>query len=1156
MRRTKTLLTFIILIGIIYSVFAETIIENKIDGIYVDVSFLREDSQNSEIFAIPAESVEVQIVSTEVEKYSKKGDFVGTIERTDLPFLKPVKSFVMRDLYAHKVTIQKEISQDDFRYELKNISYKLIPNGNINIPEQISSVFKPIYKDLVSNYETSYLRDLPTTPAKMAIITNQQLVQHLDDFLAWKHAKGIYTDVYTLDQTGTQSGQIKDFLQNLYDNPQTRPDYVLLIGDVDDTYQVSSFYFSEENNVTDNPFVLFAGDDYFPDAIIGRISVDYTNELAVIINKILKYEKEPYMNNTDWYNNAVLVAGNYSSTPPTPVTPTRVTRWLADKMQNYGFDNITQVYYPPTYPGTAEIASAINNGASFVTYRGWGDANGWHYPYFHNENINDLNNGFLLPVMTSIVCNTGDFANNVDPCFGETWLRSGTVSLPKGGVVFIGPSDLHTSTKFNNAIFSGFYQGLLDEDIFTFGSAVLRGKIELYENYPLNLESGGLVEFYFYTYNILGDPSIEMWTKVPEYFNCDLPDDISLATNHLDINLPEDLNGAMCSVLQNGEIIGTTTFENGNSILYLNNPEQGEIVVTITKPNFHPYIKTISVNTQAVDIGILEANAVDLFVSGESNEIAITLKNYGSETASNVYAELTSENPYISIIDSSIDYGDINAGQTAEQQYSISLSSDCPDESVLEFELEISTGSTQKFYLVTTGLSIRIQSAVVNDANGILEPGEENAEIEVSIKNNGDVNAVNLSVEVVSGCSAVTLSNNTPNLGNLNAGQTVNFIFNADVIEDCYVGRMARFELKFTDENGLETQSFFVFTIGDVDNTAPTGPDDYGYYCYDSNDINYEEKPDYFWLEIDPNYGGNGEVFLMGDDTTEDVSLPFSFKYYGEDFNEISICSNGWISFETTWMVNFRNWGIPSALGPYGMVCAYWDDLKGEFLGGEDFADMRICYYDDSANHRFIVEWNEAYNKFDVDMVEKFQLVLFDPNHYQTDDGNGVIQFNYHTINNPDATNNYTTIGIENMTQSDGIEYTFAGIYPASASEIGNEFALKFTTDNPDNHTFSDDSIISNKSIVLHGNYPNPFNPVTTISFELTIDNTENTEISIYNMKGQRIKKLEIRDLKLGINKVIWDGTDGNNNQVSSGIFFYKLKSGKFTATRKMILMK
>ncbi|MCD4818287.1 MAG: carboxypeptidase regulatory-like domain-containing protein [Candidatus Cloacimonetes bacterium] len=100
----------------------------------------------------------------------------------------------------------------------------------------------------------------------------------------------------------------------------------------------------------------------------------------------------------------------------------------------------------------------------------------------------------------------------------------------------------------------------------------------------------------------------------------------------------------------------------------------------------------------------------------------------------------------------------------------------------------------------------------------------------------------------------------------------------------------------------------------------------------------------------------------------------------------------------------------------------------------------------------------------------------------------------------------------------------------------------------------SEDILISNNKISL-SNYPNPFNPSTTISFETT-NLHEDTRIEIFNLKGQLIRKLEIVNVKLGINSVIWNGTDNNGKEVPSGIYLYKLKSGRFISTKKMILMK
>lgn len=92
------------------------------------------------------------------------------------------------------------------------------------------------------------------------------------------------------------------------------------------------------------------------------------------------------------------------------------------------------------------------------------------------------------------------------------------------------------------------------------------------------------------------------------------------------------------------------------------------------------------------------------------------------------------------------------------------------------------------------------------------------------------------------------------------------------------------------------------------------------------------------------------------------------------------------------------------------------------------------------------------------------------------------------------------------------------------------------------------------KEINLFQNYPNPANPSTTISFSLPEDS--NIELSIFNVKGQKVKTLKKEYLSKGTHNIIWEGNDSNNNKVASGIYFYKLITKGQTYTKKMILMK
>jgi hypothetical protein len=88
----------------------------------------------------------------------------------------------------------------------------------------------------------------------------------------------------------------------------------------------------------------------------------------------------------------------------------------------------------------------------------------------------------------------------------------------------------------------------------------------------------------------------------------------------------------------------------------------------------------------------------------------------------------------------------------------------------------------------------------------------------------------------------------------------------------------------------------------------------------------------------------------------------------------------------------------------------------------------------------------------------------------------------------------------------------------------------------------------------LNGNYPNPFNPETNINFNLK--KAEKVTLDIFNVKGQKVATLVNDELSAGSHSVLWKGTDADNHNVASGIYFYKLHAGTYTATKKMILMK
>ncbi|MFO7896572.1 MAG: FlgD immunoglobulin-like domain containing protein, partial [Candidatus Cloacimonadales bacterium] len=90
---------------------------------------------------------------------------------------------------------------------------------------------------------------------------------------------------------------------------------------------------------------------------------------------------------------------------------------------------------------------------------------------------------------------------------------------------------------------------------------------------------------------------------------------------------------------------------------------------------------------------------------------------------------------------------------------------------------------------------------------------------------------------------------------------------------------------------------------------------------------------------------------------------------------------------------------------------------------------------------------------------------------------------------------------------------------------------------------------------VVLANYPNPFNPTTTISFSLP-NAVDNCQLAIYNLRGQKVKTLLNQPLPRGEHSYVWDGSDGQGQPLSSGVYFYQIVGADFQLTRKMLLLK
>ncbi len=985
----------------------------------------------------------------------------------------------------------------------------------------------------------------------------------------WKEKKGWYVSVKCLSETGSTPTEIKNYIANAYYTWSPPPEYVLLIGDVNQLPPAST---TTPVSRTDYPYTLIDGDDFLAELLIGRLPANTTNELSTIVAKIIGYETTPYMNDSSWFTRALMVAANYPH--DTMTTPIATKRWVRDKFYEYGFNTVDTVYFPPI-SGATEITNSVNQGVSFVNYRGGiADPDGWVYPNFHNTDVIGLSNGWKLPVVTSITCLNGNFG--YETCFGEAWVRAGNPITPKGGVAFFGASAAMTSSRWNNCLDMGIYWGILEEHIYNLGPALYRGKMEVYSNFPGDTAWASGSSFYFHTYNLLGDPSLDVWTDIPDTFIVTHASTMPVGSNYMTIQVlnssAQPVSSAMVSLYKDNEVKEVTfTNASGNADLNFATSNADTLFVTVTKHNFKPYLGHCLINTSSVYVGY-DSHLIDDSGGNNNGEvnpgepigITITLRNFGnSTTATNVSAKLTTFDPLITIIDSIQSYGSIAPGATANASpFYFNVSTNAKHDHVAKFNLEITSSEgtwNSNIWLGIQAPDLVYQwNQILDGGNNVLEPGET-SDLIISLRNSGGLIGSNISGILRSKNPGVNVIDSIGTFGNIqidDSSTNSSNHFRVSAAASLAPGHTIAFTTVLSGNNSFRDTVDFEIIIGIVSSSEPSGPDEYGYYAYDNTDAGYAERPTYNWIEIDPELGGPGDTLHLEKDETKTIGLPFNFEFYGNTYNRISICSNGYIAMDSTWIADMYNWRIPAAGGPPLLIAPFWDDLDPNATDSSGSA----CYWFDSSNHQFIVEYSRVQHIHDPTNptpaeLQTFEVVLFDPAHYPTVSGDGEILFQYKDITNDDIWHNYATTGIENKEHTIGLEYTFDNMYDAGAAVLANDRAIKFTTDPPDTFPGITESSRTGDYFKIEL-YPNPFCKQINIRFGKEL-RTKGTELKIYDVSGRVIKNLELPTAySLLPTSVSWNGTNDIGKKVAAGVYFIRLETEGFHTIEKIVFLK
>ena len=221
----------------------------------------------------------------------------------------------------------------------------------------------------------------------------------------------------------------------------------------------------------------------------------------------------------------------------------------------------------------------------------------------------------------------------------------------------------------------------------------------------------------------------------------------------------------------------------------------------------------------------------------------------------------------------------------------------------------------------------------------------------------------------------------------------------------------------------------FDWRVGTPQTEGAGGPDLFGYKWIDSDEPG-GPIPNY----IDISGTGTILTFSSQDDGVAPIALPFSVKFYGQDYSNVLVSTNGWISFNTTYTSSYlTNAQIPSTALPNNIIAATWDDLNGNNVNSH-------VYYQQIGN-KFIIQfhnWNR-YGNTGGDL--NFQYVL--------QQNSEKIELQYATMNYGTGTLNSYTVGIENADGTDGLNVVFNAAYLHSNMAILFARESQWLSENP-----------------------------------------------------------------------------------------------------------
>jgi hypothetical protein len=454
------------------------------------------------------------------------------------------------------------------------------------------------------------------TGAKYLIITSDVFYNVIQPLADWKIKKGIPTKVIPLSVTGNNPTQIKNYIINAYNNWNPRPEYILLVGSGYRLPNVgtSDDFYADLTGVG-NPLIELS---------IGRFPCSSSRQCSTMVAKTVSYERTPLLGDTNWYRKGTTIVDEDYEADSVYWADVRYIHnlWLTNHYLHIDSFSYFQGH------STIDVINALNDGRSFVTYRGLATVNWWHFP-LHPEL---LNNERKLPVIVSGTCATMSL---VDTSYlGNQCLIAGSTSNPKGAVGFFGTTIATSGTglgRLRGTVVTGFYRSVFQDNVLKLGDAAKRAKFILDSVRPLNY-----IDTRYKEWNLFGDPELPLYTRVPKPLTVTHDTIIQTGPQNYPVTVYQGdntvANALVCLMMDSIIYTYGYTDNSGNITFTIYSPYPGTMYVTVTASNSILYEKSVTVLPcgNVHDIALQSIIApLGTVVAGSIVTPKVLLKNWG-----------------------------------------------------------------------------------------------------------------------------------------------------------------------------------------------------------------------------------------------------------------------------------------------------------------------------------------------------------------------------------------------------------------------------------------------------------------------------------------------------------------------------------------------